>query len=162
MKFLPERLSPDFDAETLWSRVEVLKWYRVRNREAQKKRNCRTVNIMFRNVESQIPNFARKRLSTLWMIAYAELRINSEQKEKLETVYELYNHEITNDFEGYVEFRNKLRCLFFRWAIHIHRSDPQPDTVDGKDDSEATPSSRQFLQRNEDTDDIEATGTVQT
>ncbi|RCN53268.1 hypothetical protein ANCCAN_00328 [Ancylostoma caninum] len=49
---------------------------------------------MSRNVEvsdqpaiSRIPNFARKRLSTLWMSAYAEMRINSEQKEKLETVY---------------------------------------------------------------------------
>ncbi|KAL6739908.1 hypothetical protein Aduo_013306 [Ancylostoma duodenale] len=129
MRFLPERLSPDFDAETMWSRAEVLKWYRVRNQETQEKGKCRACKI---------PNFARKLLSTLWMSVYAEMRINSEQREKLETVYELYNHEITSEFEGNVGFRDKLRCLFFRWAIRTQRDDPQPDNVNRNGDSEAS------------------------
>ncbi|EYB91456.1 hypothetical protein Y032_0205g1908 [Ancylostoma ceylanicum] len=128
MRFLPESLSPDFDPETLWSRAEVLEWYRMGNQEAQKNENCRA---------SHIPHLARERLSTLWMSIYAKMRITSERNGKIETIYELYNHKITNNFGEYVGLRYKLRCLFIRWAIRTHKNDPQPEAV-RTDDSEAS------------------------
>ncbi|KHJ96663.1 hypothetical protein OESDEN_03375, partial [Oesophagostomum dentatum] len=121
MRLLPKNISPTFDAETMWSRGEVLQLGSTDRRLGLLASLRRFLKIPSK--PEYIPIAKRNQLVSSWTRGYAEKRLNDSTMLITEVIYSVSAYKHAAHIMRSARFNENTRSLFVKWAIRIIRRD---------------------------------------